>query len=201
MKTLIVYAHPETKGHCPLILKGVEEWHKQHHIDYELIDLYRIKYDPYLHEEEHYTAGNREISGQNREFQEKISQTDRLIFIYPVLWSTMPAAMKGFLDRVFTANFAFNFKPAPIFRDYIGGVPVKLLTGKKAAVFLTTGTVRLLTLLFLGNRFKKIISHDILGFFGIKTRVFHIDKATQLNEKQEIKIKNAVKTGLKWLYS
>ena len=199
MKTLIVYAHPETKGHCPLILKGVEEWHKQHQIDYELIDLYRIKYDPYLHEEEHYTAGNREISGQNREFQEKISQTDRLIFIYPVWWSMMPAVMKGFFDKVFTPGFAFRFRTMPIFSRIFGGYPIKMLKGKKAAVFLTTGTHRLLTMIFLGNRFKSIIKHDILGFFGIKAKVWHIDKATQMNDRQMRKIRKAVKKGIGWL--
>ena len=35
----------------------------------KLIDLYKEKYDPILHEEEHYTSGNREISKQNQNYQ------------------------------------------------------------------------------------------------------------------------------------
>ena len=197
MKTLIIYAHPKTTGHCPTILKEVEKTLKNRNIDYELIDLYKIKYDPVLHETEHYTTGHEKVSKQNLDFQNKIKKTNKLIFIYPVWWGSMPAIMKGFLDRVFTSGFAFKFKPAPI----VGGIPIKLLKGTKAIVFLTTGTIKPLTFLIFGNRFKKLIRKDILGFFGINTKVYHIDGAMQLNEKQIKKIKKAVRKGLKHMYS
>ena len=201
MKTLIIYAHPETNGHGHFTLKSVEEWHKKNQIDYELIDLYKIKYDPVLHEDEHYTAGNVKITEQNKKFQEKIRGTERLIFIYPVWWGSMPAILKGFFDRVFTAGFAFNFSPAPILGKYIGGIPIKLLKGKKAAVFLTTGTIKFFCFLVMGDRFKDLIKRDILGFFGIKAKVFHTGKATLLNAEQQEKIRRNVKKGMNYLYS
>ena len=201
MKTLIVYAHPETNGHGPFTLKIVEEWHKKNQIDYELIDLYKIRYDPVLHEDEHYTSGSTKITEQNKNFQEKIFQTDKLIFIYPVLWGSMPAILKGFFDRVFTAGFAFSFKPAPILDKYIRGIPIKLLRGKKAAVFLTTGTIKFFCFLVMGNRFKSLIQKDILGFFGIKAKVFHTGRATKFNEKQMDKIRKNVKKAMSYLYS
>ena len=66
MKTLIIYAHPKTEGHPPIILEEVKSFLKDFGEDYEIIDLYKIKYDPVLHEEEHYTSGNRNISKQNK---------------------------------------------------------------------------------------------------------------------------------------
>lgn len=201
MKTLIIYAHPETQGHGPFTLKLVEEWHNKNKIAYELIDLYKIKYDPVLHPDEHYTSGNTKISEQNKKFQEKISKTDKLVFIYPVWWGSMPAIMKGFLDRVFTAGFAFKFERVPVLSNYIGGIPVKLLKGKKAAVLLTTGTIKLFCFLVMENRFKNLIKNDILGFFGIKTKVFHTDWATKFNQKQMEKIRHNVKKAMGYLYS
>ena len=199
MKTLIIYAHPNTDGHCPRILKEVESVLKERKKDYEILDLYAMNYDAVMHESEHYTSGGREVSQLNKGIQAKISAADRLIFIYPVWWSMMPAVMKGFFDKVFTPGFAFRFRTMPIFSRIFGGYPVKMLKGKKAAVFLTTGTHRLLTMIFLGNRFKSIIKHDILGFFGIKAKVWHIDKATQMNDRQMRKIRKAVKKGIGWL--
>jgi len=190
MKTLIIYAHPETKGHNPLILKQVKAKLDAKNKDYEILDLYKMKYDPILHKEEHYTQGNTVISKQNKEIQEKIKQSD-LIFIYPVWWGTMPAILKGFFDKVLTPGFAYIFK---------GKMPTPLLKGKKALVITTVGAPNFFYLL-TGNRPKKIISKNILKFCGIKTKVFQIDNANKLNKEQEQKIKKAVNKGLQYLFS
>ena len=51
MKTLIIYAHPNTPGHNQEILKAVEKTHKDNLLPYEVLDLYKMKYDPVLHED------------------------------------------------------------------------------------------------------------------------------------------------------
>lgn len=186
MKPLIIYAHPATKGHCSTILGEVKKRLK----DYELIDLYKLKYDPVMHENEHYTSGNYEVSKQNKKFQKMISGADKLIFIYPVWWASMPAILKGFVDKVFTSHYAFK---------YVKGIPRGLLKGKKAAVFMSMGGPKWVTRLFLGNRAAKIMKKDILRFCGISSKVFQIGKATKLDQKQIRKIKIQVKKGLKYL--
>jgi len=189
-KTLIIYAHPNVDGHCPRILKEVKERLDERKADYEVIDLYSIKYDPVLHENELYSSGNRDVSKQNKEFQGKIKEADNLIFIYPNWWNDMPAMLKGFIDRVFVAGFAF---------EYEKGRPRGLLKGKKAAVFLTTGSPKWIFKIFEGSRAKKIISGDVLRFCGIKSEVFHIDKSHKIDEKRIMKIKKSVEKGLKYL--
>ncbi|RJQ15572.1 flavodoxin family protein [Candidatus Woesearchaeota archaeon] len=191
MKTLIIYAHPDVKGHCSLILDEVLAYHKKKNITYELIDLYKINYDPVLHENELYSAGRRDVSEQTKEFQQKISDTNKLIFIYPIWWSSMPAILKGFFDKVFVSRFAFR---------YVHGIPVKMLTGKKAAVFMTSGTFSIFTWLIQGNRARNLVKRDILGFFGIRAKVYQIDNCIELPEKQANTIKRTVKRGLNRLY-
>ncbi len=63
---------------------------------------------------------------------EKVKWADLLIFQFPIYFTGMPAIMKGWIDRVFAAGFAFN----PIKQEvYDEG----LLKGKKAMLVISTG--------------------------------------------------------------
>lgn len=189
-KTIIIYAHPKTGGHCFNILKEVKRKLSSKKKKYELVDLYKINYDPVMKESEHYTSGNYNISNQNKEFQKKIEKAEKLIIIYPVWWTAMPAILKGFFDRVFTSHFAFK---------YIKGIPVGLLKGKKAAVFIASGAPRIITKFYLGDRPIKIIKKDILKFCGVKSRVFYLGRALKFDETKKNKIEKLVNKGLNYL--
>lgn len=194
-KTLLIYAHPNTEGHCKILKNEVEKLLQDHNEEYELIDLYAIKYDPILHEREHYTAGGRSVSVENKRFQQKITDANRLIFIYPIWWNSMPAVLKGWLDRVLTSHFAFRFSV----RKFLGmelAVPVKLLTGRKALLFITGGTPRPLAWIFLRDRASKIMGKDTLGYCGIKTRTVQFGGCTKLDEKKEKELRRGVKNNL-----
>jgi len=175
MKALVVYAHPATGGHCNFILEEIKKNLVSRNIRFEVIDLYKIKYDPVLHEEEHYASGNRKVSPQNRKFQEKIKNSDMLVFVYPVWWASMPAILKGFLDRIFTPGFAFRYEE---------GIPKKLLNGKRALVFFTTGGPTIYYKLLV-NTPKKVIKNKTLEFFGIKTKVVQFGSSIKLDDKKK----------------
>lgn len=75
----------------------------------------------------------------------------------------MPALLKGFIDRTFLDGFAATFNTKT-------GLPVKLLKGKTAHLFVTMDTP-----LFFYKRFQKMPGHTamkrtILGFCGIKVK-------------------------------
>lgn len=191
METLIIYAHPKTKGYCPEIMSEVLKQLKIRGLKYDVIDLYKIKYDPVLHEKEHYTAGGYDVSKQNKEFQSKIKKAKKLIFIYPIWWASMPAILKGFIDRVFVGRFAFT---------YVNGVPKGLLKGRKAAIFTTSGAPKFFSWLFQGGSTIKGIKNMILGFCGIKSKVFQLGSAQEYNSKRKGEIRKLVKKGLDYLY-
>lgn len=180
MNTLIIYAHPNTKGYCQTVLQEVESKLKHNKLAYEVIDLYKLNYDPILHEDEHYTAGNKKITEQNVLFQEKILKADNLIFIYPLWWGAMPAILKGFFDRILTPGFAYKF---------IDSIPVGLLKRKRAIVFMTSGSPKLISLIYKFNRPSKLIKKDILEFCGIKTKVYLFGNARKLTNEKIKKIK------------
>ena len=64
------------------------------------------------------------------EAQEKFKWADHLVWIYPVWWGSMPAILKGFIDRVFLPGFAFKKRENSLWWD-------KLLKNKSARIIST----------------------------------------------------------------
>lgn len=185
-KFLVIYAHPTKEGGHAYFLNSIEEKLKKQAADYEIIDLYRLSYQPVLSSDELYSAGHKFISPENKAFQEKITASDRLIFIYPTWWQNMPAILKGFIDRVFVGGFGFQYK---------NGLPVGLLQGKKAAVFSATGGPRFFTKLFTCDLSTRILAKHVLRFCGIKTKTFGLGSMRQLDDKTKMALdKQATKT-------
>ncbi len=183
---LIIYAHPNKEGHCGYILEKITEDLKAKGVGHQLLDLYTMNYDPVLKPEEHYTSGKTRVSEQNLQIQEMIKKEDRFVIIYPTWWNSAPAILKGFVDRVFVARFAFY---------YDKGLPKKILSGK-AAVITTTGGPRIITKFFYKDGSKNFLVRDVLGFCGIKAKGFVIDNAKRLSDRQKNKIEKTVRRAL-----
>ncbi len=187
MKTLIIYAHPNTEGHNSTILKEVKANLKEQKQTFEVINLYKDKFDPVLSEEELVMGRKKKPTVQIKKYQEKIKQSKQLILIYPIWWGSMPAILKGFIDRVLSAGFAFK---------YVNGRPVGLLKGKIAKIFITTGGPKIIYK-FLGNVPKRSIKTSVMMFCGIKTKVYHMGGCQTLDDKKISKIRIWVKKALK----
>ena len=68
--------------------------------------------------------------------QDKVKRANALAFIAPVYFVGFPAMLKGWIERVFTLGFAYDFTPAGWKGDLSGRVP--RLTHEKALVMQTT---------------------------------------------------------------
>lgn len=92
--------------------------------------------------------------------QEQIKWADVIIFVYPVWWTGLPAMLKGYVDRVFSYGFAYQ---------YVEGNPVGLLEVKKALLFSTTGAANeIYEQIGMHNSMKQTTDQGIFGFTGIK---------------------------------
>ena len=177
MKPLIIYGAPSTSKHCKAILDEVKAKVKT----FDLIDLYKLRYDPVMQEGEHYTAGGYKVTAQNKTFQKMISKASKLIFIYPMWWYNMPAILKGFMDRVFVARYAFKYE---------NGKPIGLLKNE-AVIFVTSGGPSV---------FYKLVSWpvkylgSVLKFCGIKSKVPVYGSA--MAEVDLAKVRKMVSKGL-----
>lgn len=186
---LIIYAHPNKLGHCGYMLEQTQKTLDKKNIDYKILDLYKMRYDPVLKSEEHYTSGHKIVSDDIKKIQNSISRHNKFIIIYPNWWNSTPAILKGFFDRVLTSNFAFK---------YVNQKPVGLLKGK-VIVLSSSGGSSIYERLIAKNRSLKAVTKDTLNFCGLKSKGYSIGSATRLTEKQKNIIKKKVKSALKFL--
>jgi putative NADPH-quinone reductase len=83
------------------------------------------------------------------------------VFVYPNWWSTYPALLKGFIDRVFLPNFAFKYHEKGPFWD-------KLLKGKTAQLIVTMDTPSWYYWLINRRPGHNSMKIGILEFSGVK---------------------------------
>jgi putative NADPH-quinone reductase len=104
-KTLIINGHPDKESFCFAIAESYKKGADSSGSDCKLVHLIDLDFNPIL------TFGYREISVLEPDLvkmQQEIFAADHLVLVYPNWWATFPALLKGFIDRVFVPNFAFN---------------------------------------------------------------------------------------------
>ncbi|MGD1074760.1 MAG: NAD(P)H-dependent oxidoreductase [Thermodesulfovibrionales bacterium] len=130
MKYLIIYAHPSTASFNHAIMETISDELKKSNKDFEVRDLYKIKFNPILSVEDLAAIQNGAVPQDIKTEQDHIHSANTLIFIFPIWWSSMPAMLKGYIDRVFSLKFAY---------DITADGAIGLLKGKKAFLVSTTG--------------------------------------------------------------
>ncbi|NCO05208.1 MAG: NAD(P)H-dependent oxidoreductase [Candidatus Magasanikbacteria bacterium] len=201
----IIYCHPHSKSHNAKILKRVVDTLEKQHVSYDLLDLYQSDFTVFLTEKEYERMAitkERVTEPDVLAMQERITKASHLIFIYPVWWYNMPAKLKGFMDRVFSNGFAYQFKQTPSWQllgarclSFFPGIrycfqPYSVhgfLKDKKALIFRTYGGPP------LGRRFfgdtPKVLEQAILRFCGLTDITIHelynVDKKEVFTKEKE----------------
>lgn len=99
MRALWVLAHPEANSlngrlrDVGVAALRADGW------DVAESDLYRDGFDPLL-----VTEGGADVRAE----QDKLRDADLLVLQFPLWWYSMPAILKGWVDRVFEAGFAYD---------------------------------------------------------------------------------------------
>lgn len=93
--------------------------------------------------------------------QELIKWADHLVFVYPSWWGTLPALLKGFIDRVFLPGFSFKYRKDSPMWD-------KLLTGRSARVIVTMDAPVWYYYLVQGKPGHNAMKKSILEYCGVK---------------------------------
>lgn len=169
MNHLIVYAHPNAGSFCHAIRQRVVETSHQLGAATEVRDLYALSFNPV-----HRGTDTMDLlrsphpDDAVQVEQEWLRWADVITFIYPNWWNGMPAILKGYIDRVLTWGFAYDYDEHGL---------VGLLRGKQALVFNTTGGGReLMEEIGQLHTFTKAVQVGILGFCGVQVleqKIFH----------------------------
>jgi len=131
MHHLVVVAHPaEDSFTMGLTRAYAAELEKLGHSQ-QTYDLYRMGFNPVLAASELMpVAADRPVSADVVQAQDDIRAADALTVIYPLWWLSMPAMMKGYIDRVFARGFAYEAR---------NGIVRGLLAGRKTVLITVSG--------------------------------------------------------------
>ncbi|HIP48521.1 MAG TPA: flavodoxin family protein [Lutibacter sp.] len=164
MKILIIIANPKIDSFSFAMANKYKELATAKEYEVEIIDLYRTKYQQPFFTYEH--ANELKITPEMDYYQNKISQADELVFVFPYWWGSMPAILKNFIDWNFSRGFAF---------EYVNSRPKGLLLNKNVKIFTTTGAPSFIyKITGANNRLKKMFQKQIIEFCGMKLKSFNI---------------------------
>jgi NAD(P)H dehydrogenase (quinone) len=143
---LIVYAHPEPKSFNAALRDAAADTLRSRGWEVEVSDLYAMHFDPVFKAGDFLDRQDTEILKPSPEALhalqtgtfapdiaaeiEKVRRAGLIIFQFPIYFTSVPAILKGWIDRVFKFGFAFDYG-----HMYGNG----LLAGKQAMLVVTTG--------------------------------------------------------------
>jgi putative NADPH-quinone reductase len=110
MKVLTVVSHPRKDS----LTFAVADRFKQGLIDAghetEILDLHRIGFDPVLREadEPDWTKVEQKFSPEVEKEIARMKKHDALAYIFPLWWYSMPAMLRGYIERVWNYGFAYG---------------------------------------------------------------------------------------------
>jgi NAD(P)H dehydrogenase (quinone) len=162
-KILVIQGHPRSESLCDSIAREYAAA-QQGGSQVDMLDLPALKFDPILREG--YKA-DQQLEPDLVKAQQLIRDADHLVFVFPSWWASMPALLKGFLDRVFLPGFAFKYqKKSPL--------PEKLLKGKTARIFITMDAPGWYYRWFNGAPGLRLLKFGTLEFCGVKPVKYNI---------------------------
>lgn len=124
MKVLIVHAHPEPKSFCTAMMEQAVQQCVQAGHTVQVSDLYAMDWNPVASAqdftsrknedylvyalEQRESVANGSISQDIKQELDKLLWCDLLILSFPLFWGSVPAMMKGWIDRVFVSGKVYG---------------------------------------------------------------------------------------------
>lgn len=132
---------------------------------YHVIDLYKDGFDPAMAPEERrtfFTTTGESNDPLVRQYQNKLKETDHLVFIFPIWFDEQPAIISGFFERTCLPGFAYAYTEK-------GTVPL-LTQVKKVTVITSSGAATEALAGPLGNMIENhFIKHIVYNMTGPMT--------------------------------
>lgn len=178
MNVLIINGHPRKDSFSEAIVSSYVRGAKKASVNTATLTLYEQTFDLNV------TAASPKAQYMEPciiHARELIKWAHHVVFVYPTWWGTMPALLKGFIDRVFTEGFAFH--------DIEGGTGyAPLLRGKTAQIITTMDTPHLVYQLLYRAPGHNAMRRATLEFCGFQmARTISFSPIRNSTERQRLK--------------
>lgn len=157
-KILIINGHPDKESFNFALSEAYKQGAIKSNAEVKEINIRELNFNPNLQ------FGYRkrtELEPDLLDAQEKLKWADHLVWVYPVWWASVPAIMKGFLDRVLLPGFAFSKRENSLLWD-------KHLTGKTARIICTLDQPSWYYRLIYARPSHNAMKKGTLNFIGVR---------------------------------
>jgi putative NADPH-quinone reductase len=157
-RVLVILGHPAVDSLCGSLARSYATAAETAGHEVRRINLCELNFDPLLR---HGYAEPQELEPDLVDAQQQIKWAEHVVFVYPTWWGSMPALMKGFIDRTFLPGFAFKYhKRSPLWD--------RLLAGRTAELLVTMDTPPLFNKLVNRSPGDRQMKRSVLQFTGLK---------------------------------
>jgi len=169
MKAHIIFAHPNLQSYNGQLRNTAIKTLEENRWTVSTSDLYQMKFKAAADEDDFTSLYQEDFFDLQLEQQAAIKKgtfsediireqqylndADLIVFQFPLWWYSMPALLKGYIDRVFSMGWAYGAAQA--------------LAGKKVLVCMTTGAPEFAWTAEKRGTIKDIFKHLFVGTFGL----------------------------------
>ncbi|UED87211.1 NAD(P)H-dependent oxidoreductase [Streptomyces profundus] len=214
-KVLIVHAHPEPRSLTTSLASFAEAELRAAGHQVRTSDLYAMKWKASVDGDDypaHDPAERLDVASASqlafdggtltadvRAEQEKLLWADAVVFQFPLWWFSVPAILKGWFDRVFTAGFGYGDSSMPKYGD-------GTLAGRRALISVTIGAGEpSLSGRGIHGPLAEVLfplQHGVLFFTGLTVlEPFPVHDATDLDEEGFARVTAAYRERLAGLFT
>lgn len=168
MHALIVVAHHDPLSLTHSLAAEVAAGLADAGHTWEIADIAAQGFDPRFNAADH--AVHRQQAAPPADVlaeQARIDRADALVLVYPVYWWSMPGLLKGWVDRVFSNGWAFDYSPEAKLLKKLRHLHVHLLAlgGADAGTFERRGYTQAM---------QTQIDHGIFDYCGARVASSHV---------------------------
>jgi len=158
VNVLVICGHPRKPSYCHALAESYREGAQMAGAEVRQLDVADLDFDVHVR----YPSPNQQPCEEGiTKARELITWAQHIVFVYPTWWGSMPALLKGFLDRVLTPGYAFDETDDP-------AVWERLLDGRSAQLLVTMDTPPWVYRFIYGQPGHNAMRKATLGFCGIK---------------------------------
>ncbi len=189
MHVLAVFCHPDHDSFCGALLQRFVAGAEAAGHEVEVADLYREGFDPVMSLRDLQQFDGVEMPPEILAEQARVEQCDALCLVFPLWWWSLPAMLKGWLDRVWSAGWAYQWE-----RDPEGSLlqprPCTLLVPAGASAEMMAGHD-------YDKKIEQLWRYGILDYCGVEPSAIHLllDSAWNAERRQE-HLQTAYQAGL-----
>ncbi|SFT54267.1 Putative NADPH-quinone reductase (modulator of drug activity B) [Lishizhenia tianjinensis] len=163
MKILVINGHPDPESYNYALSEAYYKGAQEEGLEIQILHLKDLEFNPNL------KFGYRKRSTLEPDLEKAINlmnEADHLVWIFPVWWASLPALLKGFIDRSFLPGITYAPQK---------GLPKKLWKGKTARLIFTSDSPKWYFRLYLHRPVLQQMKKGVLQFCGVgKVKYTHI---------------------------